>query len=402
MPLDPNSPPRVALFTDTFFEPNGVATLSRQFAEFAQARGLPFLVVRGASKTAHTSDRLLETLQLKRSLASFPLDKDLYFDPFFMRQKKLVLDRISKFKPDLIHVTGPGDIGLLGLLAAHTLRIPMVASWHTNLHEYLAKRLDLALRFLPAALRCRAVDTVQKQSLRGFLRFYRTARFTLAPNQTLVDLIHGSTKRPSFLMGHGVDLKGYLPTVRERDSERPFCIGYVGRLTTEKNVRLFVDIEKKLLAVGEKDFKFLIVGDGGQQHWLERHLQHAEFRGVLRGDDLAAAYNHMDAFIFPSRTDTFGLVILEAMASGVPVILSSETGERIRIQDGVSGFLCDDFAPALQHLMHSESQREAMGRAARKFANGRSWEQVFEDVYGTYIKGLSTPDLRRAQKEALV
>jgi glycosyltransferase involved in cell wall biosynthesis len=217
---------------------------------------------------------------------------------------------------------------------------------------------------------------VERHSLRGLLRFYKTARFTLAPNQTLVDMIHASTRRPSFLMDHGVDLRSFNPAPRPRHAGRPFCIGYVGRLTTEKNVRFFADLEKQLTAAGQQNFKFLIVGDGGQQKWLERNLRNAELPGVLRGTQLAAAYNQMDAFVFPSRTDTFGLVILEAMASGVPVILAPETGRRIGIQDGVSGFLSEDFAA--------------------------SWDHVFEGLYETYAKGLSIPDPRRAQREALV
>jgi glycosyltransferase involved in cell wall biosynthesis len=394
--------PRVALFTDTFFEPNGVATLSRQFADFAQSRSLPFLVVRGSRETSFACDGSLQTQQCKRGAAAFAVDKDLYFDPLFMRHKQLVLERMADFKPDLIHITGPGDLGFLGLSVSHFLRIPLVASWHTNLHEYLAKRLDLALQLLPQSVRGRSAYLVERHSLRGLLRFYRTAQFTLAPNQTLVDMIHSSTRRPSFLMDHGVDLRSFKPVPRLRNSDRPFCIGYVGRLTTEKNVRLFADIETQLIAAGEENFKFLIVGDGGQQKWLERHVQNAELPGVLRGEQLAAAYNQMDAFVFPSRTDTFGLVILEAMATGVPVILAPETGRRIGIQDGVSGFLSEDFAASLQLLMHDPERLDSMRRAARIFANTNSWDHVFEGLYETYIKGLSIADLRRAQREALV
>jgi len=399
---DPNPPLRVALFTDTFFEPNGVATLSRQFARFAQARCLPLLIVRGSSQTSFTRDGCIETQQLKRGLAAVPLDIDLYFDPLLLRHKQIVLDRIAEFKPDLIHITGPGDLGFLGLWISHALRIPLVASWHTNLHEYLAKRLNLALHLLPESILRRLARTVEEQSLRGLLRFYRTARFTLAPNQMLVDLIQKSTKTPSFLIHHGVDLEGFKPAPESHSADRPFCIGYVGRLTTEKNVRLFAELERKLIAAGEQNFGFLIVGEGGQQRWLEKHLRRAELPGVLRGEHLAAAFHQMDAFVFPSRTDTFGLVILEAMASGVPVILAPETGQRIGIDSGVSGFLSEDFTASLQLLMHKPELRDSMSRAARAFAQNNSWDHVFEQLYDTYAEGLSITNQRRAEKEALV
>jgi phosphatidylinositol alpha 1,6-mannosyltransferase len=395
-----NSPPRVALFTDTFHEANGVATLSRHLAGFARARGLPFLVVHGGRQNSLTRDGSLETLELKRGAATFPLDKSLYCDPLLTRHKQFVIDHLLTFKPDLVHITGPGDLGFLGLWVAHILRVPLAASWHTNLHEYLSRRLDRVLHLVPEKLRDRASSAVERQSLRGLLRFYRTARFVLAPNKTLVDLLHTKTGRPAFLMAHGVDLTGYCPVPHDSNGNRPFCIGYVGRLTTEKNVRLFVDLERKLLAAGEQNYKFLIVGEGGQQKWLRKHLRSAEIPGVLRGKELASAYSHMDAFVFPSRTDTFGLVTLEAMACGVPVILAPETGEHIGIEDGVSGFLSEDFAASLRHLMHDHPLRLAMSGAARELANRKSWHLVFEQLYRTYAEGLTIEDRERADKEA--
>ncbi len=394
-----NSPLRVALFTDTFHEANGVATLSRQLAEFAQSRELPFLVARGGEQTILTRDGSLETLELKRGVASFRIDKSLYCDPLLMRHRQFVKNRLLAFKPDLVHITGPGDLGFLGLWAAHVLRVPLVASWHTNLHEYLARRLDRLLNLTPQKVRNSASSALERQSLRGLLRFYRAARFILAPNKPLVDLLHAKTGRPAFLMAHGVDLAGYTPTPRAGNGHHPFRIGYVGRLTTEKNVRFLVELERRLMAAGEHNFKFLIVGEGGQQKWLRKHLRSAEIPGVLRGKELAAAYSRMDAFVFPSRTDTFGLVILEAMASGVPVILAPETGERVGIEDGVSGFLSRDFAASLRRLMHNQPLRLDMGSAARAFANANSWHMVFEKLYRTYAQGLTSEKRRQTASD---
>ena len=159
--------------------------------------------------------------------------------------------------------------------------------------------------------------------------------------------------------------------------------------TTEKNVRVFQDLERKLLAAGEQNFEFLIVGEGSQRDWLRKNLQRAEVTGVLRGNDLAEAYCRMDAFVFPSLTDTFGLVILEAMASGIPVIAAPETGERIGIKDGVSGFLSDDFAVSLLRLMRNPTLRRNMSCEARKVAAYCSWDSVFEQLYCHYDEGLN-------------
>jgi glycosyltransferase involved in cell wall biosynthesis len=384
-----DAPPRVAFFTDTFDETNGVATLSRHLAQFAKSRGIPLLIIRGGGQTSVSQDGSLEILDLKRGAASFPVDKSLFYDPFFARHKQLVVDQLLAFKPDLLHITSPGDVGILGVWVAHTMGLASVASWHTNLHEYLARRLDRTFSLAPQKLRTRITQLAEKQTLRGLLRFYKSARFTLAPNQTMVDLLREKNGRPAFLMHHGVDLIQYFPAPQRSNANRPFCIGYVGRLTAEKNVRAFVEIDHKLRAAGEQNYKFLIVGDGGQQKWLQTHLRNVEMTGVLRGKELAAAYTRMDAFLFPSLTDTFGLVILEAMASGVPVILAPEAGVRVGVRDGVSGFLSQDFAASIQNLMHDEPLRLAMGRAARQFANANSWDVVFEQLYQTYAEGLA-------------
>jgi glycosyltransferase involved in cell wall biosynthesis len=387
-----NSPPRIALFADTFYEPNGVGTLTRELADFAKARNFPFLVVRGSSRTCLVRDGSLEMLELERGPASFPVDKSLYFDPLMMRHRHFVVEQLNAFRPDLIHITGPGDLGFLGVWAAHNLRLPSVASWHTNLHEYLSRRLYRVLNLMPQGLRTEVSQAVERHTLRGLLRFYRTARFVLAPNQTYVDLLHTRNGKPAFLMPHGVDLRSYHPRMpvasNGKNGQHPFCIGYVGRLTTEKNVRIFPELERSLLSSGERNFQFLIVGAGGQQKWLEKHLQNALMPGVLRGADLAAAYSKMDVFVFPSRTDTFGLVILEAMASGVPVVLAPEVGQRVGIRNGVSGVLTEDFASGVQSLMHDPSLRESMGCEARHFAGNHSWNVVFEQLYDTYNEGL--------------
>lgn len=396
-----NSPPRLALFPDTFDETNGVATLSRHLAEFAKQRGLPLLVVRGSNETAFSQDGSVETLQLKRGPASFSVDKGLYCDPFLTRHQKLVSGHLTRFRPDLLQITGPGDLGFLGLLTSHNLRIPLVSSWHTNLHEYLSRRLDRTLHLVPQRLRCCTTSKVEAESLRGLLRFYRTARFVLAPNQEMVDLLHRRTGRPAFLMPHGVDLNGYRPTAKPASPDRPFCIGYVGRLTIEKNVRCFAEIERQLTAAGERNFEFLIVGEGGQQSWLQKHLRHAEITGPLRKEQLAAAYRRMDAFVFPSTTDTFGLVILEAMACGIPVILPPETGARAGVQNNVSAIFSGDFAGSIRKLIHDENLRCSMSSQAREFAARHDWDSVFEQLYCTYVKGLAIQDNRRAEREAL-
>jgi phosphatidylinositol alpha 1,6-mannosyltransferase len=386
-------PLRVALFADSFDEPNGVATLSREFVRFADRRQLPFCCVHAGPARRASCQGSVTTLELNRGWASFPLDKELKCDPLLSRHRKWVIDQVKEFQPDLIHITGPGDFGLLGLWVAKSLGIPRVASWHTNLHEYASNRLQKVLGFVPRGIQSRIVAAAEDLSLDAAMRVYRLAHLILAPNQEMVDLLHSRTQRPAYLMAHGVDSTRFSPAWRKR-KDGPISIGYVGRLTPEKNVRWFCELERNLMATGQRDFRLVLVGDGSEREWLKKNLQFGELPGVLRGDSLAAAFADMDIFVFPSRTDTFGLVILEAMASGVPVVVSPDTGARVQVQHGVTGFLADDFTESVLQLMRSESLRHRMGAEARQFACSRDWSRVFEDVYQTYDSALNREQVR--------
>lgn len=395
----PRGPLRVALFTDSFDEANGVATLSREFTEFAARRKYPFFCVHGGPANTLTRRQTVTTMQLKRGFASFPLDRELYCDPLLSRYRNKVLAQIRLFQPDLVHITGPGDIGIMGLWMQHLLHVPLIASWHTNLHEYAGRRLHQSFAFLPQAWRQRISDAAERQSLRACMWFYHYGRFTLAPNQPMVNVLRQWTHRPSYLMAHGVNTEQFsLPPAG--GPRRPFCIGYVGRLTPEKNVRFLAELEQRLLAAGERDFRFLLVGEGSEREWLRRRMQFAALPGILRGPALARAFADMDAFVFPSQTDTFGLVLLEAMATGVPVVVSPTVGTRVNIEHGVTGFHAGDpsaFTQTVLRLMHDDALRRRLGCAAREFARSRGWDQVFERLYQTYDAGLDEIGLSRSQ-----
>ncbi len=382
----------MALFTDSFHETNGVARVSNEFASFARRGNLPFFSIHSGPVTAVRQEGTLTTLELRRSLASIPLDKDLRCDLLLNRYRNQVVRTLQPFQPDLIHITGPGDLGVLGFWVAHLLKVPLVASWHTNLHEYASRRLHGALSFAPQRLRKRIAKSCEFRSLQALMAFYRLAHFSLAPNPAMAELLQATTGRPAYPMEHGVDLRQFAPpTVRPPG---PFRIGYVGRLTVEKNVRAFVELQARLEAAGRNNFQLVLVGDGGERDWLRCQLPQAEMPGILRGQQLSAAYAGMDAFVFPSQTDTFGLVLLEAMASGVPVVVTPDAGMRVGVRDGVEGSLTNDFASGVMSLMQSPSRRAEMGRAARVFACSKDWDSAFRLVYQTYETALATSAVR--------
>jgi glycosyltransferase involved in cell wall biosynthesis len=383
--------PRVAFFPDTFYEINGVAHTSRHFEAFAQRRDLPFFCLHPGKRGSEIREQHqgeLTTLDIPRGSAiSFRLEKDLTFDPAFLRHKSFIHRCLGEFRPDIVHITGPSEPGILGAWLARNFRVPLVASWHTNLHEYAAQRSSWLLRMLPRSKVPAAEKKIEDATLQACARFYRMAEVLFAPNIDLCNLLERVTGRHCALMPRGVDTIAFSPEHRDRSgTEDAFVLGYCGRLSIEKNVFLLARIRTELLERGIANFRFLIVGHGKEESWLRQHLPNAEFTGVLRGQDLARAYANMDLFVFPSHTDTFGNVVLEALASGVPSIVTPDGGPRYIVKDGETGCIArdEDFSAAISKIILDPELHARMRIAARIYAQSASWDSVFEGVYSTY------------------
>ena len=379
--------PRVAYFPDSVHEVNGVAHTSRHFEAFARRRNLPFLCVRAGDRaTAFQEDGNVWTLELPRGFLSFALEKDLRFDPAFLRHIPLIGEVLDRFKPDLIHITGPSEVGMLGARLAYEMELPLAASWHTNVHEYLARRSDWLLKLLPR----QSVVTeqaIEDLTLATAAKFYSMAHVLFAPNAELCALLKRVTSRPCHLMPRGVDADLFHPARRSRaNDDRDHVLGFVGRLSVEKNVALLAQVQEELEAMGHKSFRFLIVGHGGEESWLRERLPRAEFAGVLRGEALSTAYANMDLLVFPSHTDTFGNVVLESMASGVPAIVTPDGGPKTIVRDSVTGRIAEDadFAAAVASVLGNPQQQAEMRLAARAHALTMSWDSVFEGIYAGY------------------
>ena len=169
-------------------------------------------------------------------------------------------------------------------------------------------------------------------------KFYSTARVLFAPNPDLCALLERTAHRPCQLMPRGVDAELFHPAKRRRMSEDSEAVlGFVGRLSVEKNVALLAQVQDELERMGVTNFRFLIVGHGAEEGWLRQRLHRADFTGVLRGEALAKAYASMDLLVFPSHTDTFGNVVLEALASGVPAIVTPHGGPPTIVRNEVTG-----------------------------------------------------------------
>jgi phosphatidylinositol alpha 1,6-mannosyltransferase len=382
------SAPRVAYFPDSFHEVNGVAHTSRHFEAFARRRNLPFLCVRAGDRAhAFTQEGGVWTLELPRGFLSFPLEKDLRFDPAFPRHIPLVDEVLERFRPDLIHITGPSEVGLVGAGMAYDLGVPLAASWHTNVHEYAARRSNWFLRLLPHHHSAATGQKIEDLTMAAVARFYSAAQVLFAPNPDLCRLLERATGRPCRLMPRGVDAELFHPGMRRRDAaDRDHVLGFVGRLSVEKNVALLAQVQKELEKLGHRSFRFLIVGHGAEEPWLRERLPLADFTGVLKDEALSTAYANMDLFVFPSHTDTFGNVVLEALASGVPAIVTPDGGPCTIVRDGETGRVVPDeqFAAAAAAILADPVRHSRMRKAARAYALTASWDSVFEGVYAGY------------------
>jgi phosphatidylinositol alpha 1,6-mannosyltransferase len=382
---------RVALFPCAYTEVDGVANTVRHFEAFAQRHHLPLLNVHGGDKSYRQKEGSIERIEFPRRWPKFRLDAKHDFDLNFWRYLGEIERAVRDFRPDLLHITGPSDVGQLGALVAHRLHIPLVASWHTNVHQYAEQRLMPLIPGLSPGSKEELGNRVREVCLRLTARFYRIARVLFAPNQELIAELERRTAKPCYLMSRGVDTELFHPRKRSSNAGK-FVIGYVGRLTTEKNVRFLADLEKGLLARGCNDFELSIIGQGTEDPWLRQNLRHANLPGVLTGESLAEAYANFDVFAFPSHTDTFGNVVLEALASGVPAVVTDSGGPKFIVQQGVTGFVAssdEEFVNHVAMLCRNRDLIRQMSVAARQFAVRSSWDAVFRYVYETYDAELS-------------
>jgi len=396
--------PRVALFCETYHEINGVALTARQLVGYAKRHDLPLLAIHGGKQPGAWEEGNVRRVELKRSWGSLGIECDLEYDFFFWRYVHRIRKELQLFRPDVIHITSPGELGQLGAYLSRRFEIPLVASWHTNFHQFAARRFEKWIEFLPGKISRPAVRWSQDQGLRVLLWFYNFAKVTLAPTESQVAWLENELQKPSFLMPRGVDGEQFNRkhrTVRDRTLR----LGFVGRVTPEKGVRLLRDIEKELVSRGLDDFRITIVGDGSEVNWLKKRMKHADFTGVLRGQDLARAYANMDLFVFPSRTDTFGNVVQEAAASGVPSVVTNEGGPKHLVVAGKTGLVAEtsaEFVAKVVELAVDRKRLEEMGEAARERVSGVSWDGAFERTYLAYRACLPGEALGTAVQKKMI
>lgn len=364
---------RVAIFTDNDFDKvNGVTTTLRAVLKHAPSDLQPRVYT-----LSDLEVRQRDYLALAAPGAGIP----------FYREMKIYLPRALAFLREaradgvrLIHLTTPGPAGLASRWVAGRMRIPMAGSFHTHLAEYT--EMLSGSRWLGA-------------SMNAFMRWvYRPCDPVLVPSAATRRLLTdaGWERDRIGLWSRGVDTLLFNPARRSaalreawRVSDRRPAVLYAGRISREKGLADMAAIASQLAQL-RASCRLIFVGDGPFMPDLRALCPDAVFMGTQRPEQVAIAMASADIFLFPSATDALGNVVLEAQASGLPVVVSDRGGPRENMLPGASGFVCQArnaaaFADRVGALVHDAGLRAQMGGYARGYANRRSWASALQPLY---------------------
>jgi glycosyltransferase involved in cell wall biosynthesis len=290
---------------------------------------------------------------------------------------------LRRFGPDLIHTVNPFILGPGGIYYARRLKIPLVASYHTNVATYA--------RYYRLGLWVDATRWYTRQ-------LHNQATINLCTSETTMDYLLGEGIKRVRLWPQGVDARRFHPekaseSWRERLSGGHPSGGlllYVGRLAPEKGIDRLKVVMREVPGT-----RLAIVGDGPARPSLERAFSGTPtvFTGLLHGEDLAAAYASADAFLFPSTTETLGIAMLEALASGLPVVAARSGASGEVVNEGESGLFYEPNSPAtlvavVRRLFSDDDLREALARGARAAAEERDWGASTRVLRGYYEEAL--------------
>lgn len=377
---------RLAIFSDTYSpQVNGVARTLERLVHAAEARGA---VVRVET----VEDPAAPPAAGERRWPSAPF----WAYPqlrIAAPNRAAVLDGLRGFRPTLVHASTPFGLGLAGRRAARALGVPLVTSYHTSFTEYL-KHYKLS-----------ALDAVAWPILRWF---HNSGERTFAPSQLVADDLSARDFRSVRVWGRGVDPLRFHPRFRSSEmreamaaTERDLVVAYVGRLAPEKGVHVALEGLEQVVAQSAGRVRIAIAGDGPDEARCRAMAPRGTwFAGSLRGEALSQFYASADLFVFPSTTETFGNVVLEAMASGLPVVApdigatlelaNAQTAQLFRAGDSRS------LAESLLRLIADVPRRAALRAAGLNVASARTWDAVWDGLFAEYVQVLTKHSAKAA------
>ena len=386
--MNANSRPmRIAYVTETYPpELNGVSLTVERTVRYLRARGHIVELIRPRQPG---EARLDAGDELRTAGCAIPVYRELRFG---LAGVGALRRRFERTRPELVHLATPGPLGWAALAAARSLAIPTTSDFRTNFHQY-SRYYGLGAFATPVL---------------GLLRrFHNLTARTFVPTRATARELAAAGFHNLTMVGRGVDTERFAPARRsaalrrEWQAESAPVLLMVGRVAAEKNVELglraFEGARRR-----RPDLRLVVVGDGPARSRLQAAHPDARFVGVQRGAELAAHYASADLFLFPSLSDTFGNVVLEALASGLPVASFAVAAAADHVVDGVSGRLAapgDEaaFVAAVESLTAPESPLPPMRDAALAAARRATWPEVlarFEARLEDTVHALETPQSR--------
>jgi glycosyltransferase involved in cell wall biosynthesis len=286
---------------------------------------------------------------------------------------------LDSFDPDLIHVISPTLLGLYGLNYAKKRTLPVVTSYHTHFVSYFSYY---------------GLSTFDRAGWSYLQWFHNRCDRTYAPSSSAARELEQKGIKDVELWLHGIDLNKFSPRFRSNALRQSIgaqdvpILLYVGRLVKEKDLDDLVEANN-MLSVRGYDFKLVIVGDGPMKEELMARLPQAHFTGYQHGENLSSWYASSDIFLFPSTTETFGNVILEAFASGLPVITVAKGGVADLVTPGIDGFITrpndpHDFSEKISLLLDDPSYTQQLSIQAVRTASRYSWHENNRKLINSY------------------
>ncbi len=381
---DGEPPFKLAHFTDTFFDMNGVAITLREHVSLARCTGKEYTVITCDHADQTTGGDYAQGVMNFKPIGAYDMpeypDLKLLYPPILE-----MLSYVYEQGFTDLHAATPGPIGLAALLISRILKLPISGTYHTAFPQYIGTFTG---------------DTsLEDATWKFMIWFYNQMDRVYCPSQAFKDELaaKGIPEERLVVYPRGVDTERFTPLKRNGFFEKYNLNGntkllYVGRISKEKNMPVLEGAIRELLSEMPK-LDVVLVGDGPYREEMQANLKdlNCVFTGKLEGEELAAAYASSDLFVFPSTTDTFGKVILEAQASGLPVIVTNVGGPKENLVPGKTGLIVEGNNPeslknAIYELVSEPglAKLRNMGSCARDYCVERTLHKAFESTWNLY------------------
>ncbi len=366
---------KIAIFTDTYLpQVNGVTNTLNRMEKYFNKNQIEYKI-------------LAPDYNMKEK----PVNVETFYSIRFilypecrlsMVRSSRVNEVLDEFKPDLVHMTTEFNMGWAGMTYALKREIPSISTYTTNFSHYL---------------KYYKLEMLSKASWDYFRWFHNQNQLTLCPSENTKKLLIGKGVEHVGVWGRGIDSFRFSPSKRSASLRKKFNIAdehimllYVGRISLEKDLDILLEVYRRIRREQGDQVRLVITGDGPMLNKYRSENKDVVFTGYLQGEKLSQLYASADIFTFPSSSETLGNVVLEAMASEVPVAGVNSGGVTENIMDHHNGILCKPrnvkaYYQSLKKLIEDRAFRKELGKNARQYALKKDWENVFKKLVDDYL-----------------